>query len=39
MKGFMHYQEGLLGTNFLQHHRVLIDFPAQQLLIRANEPG
>lgn len=30
--------DGLLGTNFLQHHRVLIDFPAQQLLIRANEP-
>ncbi len=31
--------EGLLGTNFLQHHRVIIDFPAQKLLMRANEPG
>ena len=31
--------EGLLGTNFLQHHRVLIDFPNQQLLMRAIEPG
>ncbi len=39
MKGFMHYPEGLIGTYFLQHHRVLIDFPNQQLLMRAIEPG
>ncbi|ORM57534.1 hypothetical protein PRCB_05920 [Pantoea rodasii] len=31
--------DGILGTNFLQHHRVLIDFPNQQLLMRAIEPG
>lgn len=31
--------DGILGANFLKHHRVLIDFPNQQLLMRANEPG
>jgi hypothetical protein len=31
--------EGLLGTDFLQHHRVLIDFPNQQLFMRAIEPS
>ncbi|MDI9222682.1 aspartyl protease family protein [Pantoea sp. EA-12] len=37
---FQHMKaDGLLGTNFLQNHAVLIDFPNNQLMIRSTEPG
>lgn len=37
---FQHMKaDGLLGTNFLQNHTVLIDFPNNQLMIRSIEPG
>lgn len=37
---FQHMEaDGLLGTNFLQNHAVLIDFPSNRLMIRSIEPG
>ena len=37
---FQHMKaDGLLGTNFLQNHVVLIDFPNNQLMIRSTDPG
>lgn len=30
--------DGVLGTPFLQHHQVLIDFPHHQLMVRTLEP-